>query len=182
MSAADEGQIPAWMTVAEAYQEAWKRDHDLAMECRDCEELVAIGLHVYGLLEEREARWRDQVFHGAVPFEAKLDEAFRRAHELWVMTTQAILQEQVDGLERQFDEVKVAGELRRLLSVVQAALSDWQPPRLSRAVGLRDHQLTEEGAAALDRIMASTAPLPYVPQGQPAKELSADEFKRRLKR
>lgn len=182
MSTTDENQIPAWMTVAEAYQEAWKRDHDLAMECRNCEEIVAIGLHVYGLLEEREARWRDQVFRGAVPFQAKQDERFRRAHEMWVMTTQAILNEQVNGLERQFDEVKGARELRRLLQIVEASLRDWQAPRISRAVGLRDHQLTEEGAAALDRIIARTDPLPYVPQGQPPKEISAEEFMRRVRR
>jgi hypothetical protein len=182
MSTADEGRAPAWMAVAMAYQEAWNRDHGLAMECRDCEELVAIGLHVYGLLEERESRWRDQVFRGTIPFQAKLDERFRGAHEMWVMTTRAILNEQVDGLERQFDEVNGAAELRRLLPIVEASLRNWQAPRLSRAVGLRDHELTEEGAAALDRIISSTAPLPYVPQGQPAKEISAEEFMRRLKR
>jgi len=182
MSTADESQSAAWMTVAEAYQEAWKRDHDLAMGCRDCEELVATGLHVYGLLEECKARWCEQVFRGAISFSENRDKAFRRAHQLWVMTTQAILQEVVDDIERQFDEVKGATELRRLLPIMEAALRDWQPPRLSLAVGLRDQQLTEEGAAALDRIITSTAPLPYIPQKQPVRELSADEFKRRLKR
>jgi hypothetical protein len=48
-------------------------------------------------------------------------------------------------------------------------------------VGLRDHQLTEEDVAALDRIIHSTAPLPYVPK-PPVKELSAEEFMRRARR
>lgn len=181
MSTADQSQTPPWLSMAEAYQEAWKRDHDLAMVCRDCEELIATGVHVFNLLKEREAHWRDQVFRGTVPFTEQRDESFRKAHQLWVMTTKAILKELVDDIERQFDEVDGADALRKMLPVAEATLREWTPPRLSRAVGLRDHQLTEDAAAALDRIISSTNPLPYVPRDTPVKERSADEFKRRLK-
>lgn len=50
---------------------------------------------------------------------------------------------------------------------------------LNPCVGLRDHQLTEEEAAALDRIIQSTAPLPYTPK-TPVKEISAEEFMHRV--
>lgn len=183
MSTIDHTEPSPWLSFAEAYQhqEAWKRDHNLAMVCRDCEELIATGVFVFKFLKEREDHWRDQVFRGTVEFTDQRDESFRRAYQLWVMTTKAILNELVDDIERQFDEVDGADALRRMLPAAEATLRDWRPPRLSRAVGLRDHDLTEDAAVALGRILSSTAPLPYVPQNTPVPERSAEEFKRRLK-
>lgn len=57
--------------------------------------------------------------------------------------------------------------------------TDPEQTRLNPCVGLRDHRLTEEEAAALDRIIQSTAPLPYTPK-TPVKEISAEEFMHRV--
>jgi hypothetical protein len=184
MSSTNEGHAPPWMTFAEAYEEQWKSDHDLAMKWWDrkewVENLVATGLDVYGVLKTREAQWREQVFRGSVAFSEKQEQQFRRAHDLWVRTTRAILEQLVDGLEQQFDEVTGVEKLRQELPIVEATLRDWKSPRLSLAVGLREHQLPEDAAAALDRIIHCATPLPYAPK-QPVQELSAEEFKRRAR-
>jgi hypothetical protein len=57
--------------------------------------------------------------------------------------------------------------------------ADLEQIRLRPCVGLRDHQLTEEDAVALDRIIQSAEPLPYTPK-PPAKEMSAEEFMHRV--
>ena len=73
-----------------------------------------------------------------------------------------------------------AEKLRQELPIVEATLRDWKSPRLSLAVGLREHQLPADAAAALDSIIHCATPLPYDPK-QPVQELSAEEFKRRVR-
>lgn len=87
----NEHQIEAWRSDLSAHQEAWKPDHDLAMQCYGCEEFVALGLSLLGFLKASYARWQDQVFRGTVPFDANVDDAHRRVFELWVRTAQLII-------------------------------------------------------------------------------------------
>jgi hypothetical protein len=67
MSTVDRGRSPVYRQL-EAYEETWKSDHKEAIECRDWEDAIAIGINIFHMLAEREQAWRDQVFRGATPY------------------------------------------------------------------------------------------------------------------
>jgi hypothetical protein len=164
----------------EAYGESWKRDHNEAMACRDWEDAIAVGINIFHMLQEREQAWRDQVFRGVITFaeDDNLDHQSRFAN--WLETTKEVLAEDLPDLEKRFGVVEAAAELRKCAELAEQILREWQPPRLSRAVGLREMTLSPEAAAELDHILAEAKSLPPegVP-GPPIQEISAEEFLRR---
>lgn len=171
-------QVEAYSTPGD---EPWKADHDRAMACRRCETTIRVGLRLFELIQEIEGCWREHVFRGVEPFRDADERDFLASYRMWLTRTNELIATDISSFEREYDTVEGADQLREFAEEANLKLETWKPPRLSQAVGLRDHQLTEEGAAALDRIIHSTAPLPYVPQ-QPVPEMSAEEFKRRVRR
>src|SRR5947209_2352461 len=145
-----------------AYGESWKQDHAEAMACRDWEDAIAVGINIFGMLREREQAWRDQVFRGAVPFsdDDNLDHLARFGH--WLETTREFLADILPGLEKRFGAVEGIDELHRCAQLAEKVVLQWQPPRLSAAVGLREITLSPEAAAELDRLIeeAKTNPPP----------------------
>jgi hypothetical protein len=179
MNTADRRRSPVYRQL-EAYGEAWKRDHSEAMACRDWEDAIAVGINIFHMLQEREQVWRDQVFRGAIPYaeDDNLDHQSRFAN--WLETTKEVLAEDLPELEKRFGEVEGARELRTCAELAEKILLEWQPPRLSRAVGLREMTLSPEAAAELDRILAEARSLPpEVAPGPHPREISAEEFLRR---
>jgi hypothetical protein len=144
----------------EAYEEVWKKDHAEAMACRDWEDAIAIGINIFHMLQEREQSWREQVFRGVLTFseDDNLDHRGRFAD--WLDTTREVLAETLPNLEKHFGAVEGAGELRRCAERAERILSEWQPPRLSQAVGLREMVLTPEAADELDRAIKEARSTP----------------------
>ncbi|MBI3821660.1 MAG: hypothetical protein HY289_03160 [Planctomycetes bacterium] len=134
----------------EAYAESWQRDHDAAKECWVLEDLVSIGLSVCGLLERAERAWRERVFRGVVEFDQEMNDKCRRLWDHWLGVTKKVAA-QVDEMERAFSSVKGASELHGAVAKVSDHLSQWQAPRLSLAVGLREMTLTQQEADELQR-------------------------------
>ena len=166
MNTVDKGRSPVYRQL-EAYEETWKRDHSEAMACRDWEDAIAVGINIFQMLQEREQAWRDQVFRGVVPYSENdnLDHQTRFAN--WLDTTREVLTEVLPELEKRFGVVEGAPELRRCAELAEKILREWQPPRLSRAVGLREMTLSPEAATELDQIIdeAKTSP-PAMPPRQ----------------
>jgi hypothetical protein len=144
----------------EAYEETWKRDHTQAMACRDWEDAIAVGINIFRMLAEREQAWRDHVFRGTTDFSEKdnLDHQARFAN--WLATTKEVLEQVLPELEKGFGKVEGAPELRRCLELAENILRAWQPPRLSRAIGLREMQLSTEAASELDQLIAQARRTP----------------------
>lgn len=180
MSYTNEHQIATWNHDVRA-KDPVMAEHDWAMKCRDCEDFVDLGSQLFVVLQGSNERWRDQVFRGTVRFDENHDSEIRRAYELWVEGAAYTIDVLVHRMEQESFEVEGAERLRKILLEAQAIIRDWDPPRLSLAIGLRDQHLTVEGAAALERILSSTAPLPHIPLKRDVKEVSAVEFKRRLR-
>jgi len=166
----------------EAYRESWKKNHDEAMLCRDWEDAIAVGINIFGMLQEREQAWYERVFRGVVSFDPEDDRDYRERFSVWLETTEAVLANVLPSLEIRFGVVEGAEELRRCVERAKEILLHWQPPRLSAAVGLREMTLSPEAATELDRILdeANRQP-PEAPSGSPMCVLSAEEFLR-LKR
>lgn len=163
----------------EAYEGTWKRDHDAAMACRDWEDAIAVGINIFHMLREREQTWRDQVFRGVLAYseDDNLDQQSRFA--TWLDTTKQVLAETLPALEQRFGRVEAAADLRQCAETAEDLLREWQPPRLSSAVGLREMELSPEAAAELDHLLAEAPPLPLEPPRPRMQELSAAELKRR---
>jgi hypothetical protein len=178
MSTADRRRSPVYRQL-EAYAESWKQDHDEALACRGWEDAIAVGINIFHMLREREQAWRDQVFRGAIPYseEDNLDQRARFAD--WLDTTREVLAESLPALEQRFGAVAGAAELRACAQRAEAILREWQPPRLSAAVGLREMTLSPEAAAELDRTLQEARQRPPEEPHQAMQEMPADELKRR---
>ena len=182
MSTMSKRRSPVYRQL-EAYRESWKKDHEEAMECRDWEDAIAVGLNIFQTLREREDDWREQVFRGTVAFVPDDDLDYRNRYSNWLATTKEVVADALPDLEREFTLVNGASELRERAQEAERILSEWQPPHLSAAVGLREMILPAEGAAQLDRILeeAKNQP-PKMPAGLIPEEVSAAEFLARAKK
>ena len=152
MNTVDKARSPLHRQL-KAYEETWKRDHQDAMACRDWEDALAVGVNIFRHAAGREQAWRDQVFRGTVAFADKDDLEHRGRFAMWLNTTREVLTEILPGLETRFGTVAGADALRRCASLAEKVVREWQPPRLARAVGLREVTLSPEAAAELDRIV-----------------------------
>jgi len=175
MTIADRRRSPVQRQL-EAYEESWVHDHQAAMACRDREDTISVGIAVFRLIERVEDSWRERVFRGTEDFAEEDDRWVQCLYRGWLPVTEAVLNE-VHALEQRFGSVDVAAELRDCAARARSLLRDWQPPRLSAAVGLREMTLTSEAAAELDRIIAAGKKTPPpLPAGPVPQEISADEF------
>jgi hypothetical protein len=182
MNTDEKHRSPVYWQLA-AYEEGWKRDHQRAMACRDWEDAIAVGINIFHMLREREDVWRDQVFRGTTAHSEDDNLDYRTRYLNWLETTNALLVHVLPELKGQFWAVDAACELRQCAEHAEKTLSEWQPPRLSMAVGLREMTLTPEAAAELNHILeeAKTNP-PPMPAGPMPQEISAEEFFTRMKR
>jgi hypothetical protein len=179
MNSVDKSRSPVYRQL-EAYEETWTGDHKQAMACRDWEDAIAVGINIFRMLAEREQAWREQVFRGVTDFTADDNLDHQARFGSWLATTKDVLAGALPELEKRFGIVQGAVELRRCVELAETILREWQPPRLSRAVGLREMTLSPEAARELDHILAEARSLPTetVP-GSPLREISAEEFLRR---
>jgi len=121
------------------------------MACHDMEDTVSVGLAIFHLLKRAEDLWRDRIFRGVEEFSDEEDRATQSLFRSWLAVTEDVLKA-VPRLEAQFGSVDGVGELRDYVAEAHSLLAGWQPPRLSRAVGLREQTLIPEAAAELERL------------------------------
>jgi hypothetical protein len=176
MTTRERRDSPVYRQLA-AYRESWQKEHEAAMRCRDQEEVVAVGISTYRMLREREEIWREKVFRGPLPFDAEDDADQRERYGFWLEATEAVLRDILPVLEREFDTVEGAEQLRACAAEAKDRIRDWQSPRLSMAVGLREMTLSPEGAADLERILEDARGRPAeTPPGPALRETLARSY------
>jgi len=160
-----------------AYGEFWKNEHQAAMNCRDWEEAIALGISLYDFHRQREEHWREQVYRGVVPCSDRDDEAFRQQLRGWLEVADEVLSDCLPGLEREFGIVEGALQLRDATANARIHLEKWVPPRITQTIGFREMTLSPEAVAQLERILeeAKTNPPPRV-SGPRMKIMTPDEF------
>lgn len=178
MSTVERHRSPVYRQL-EAYGESWRKDHDEAMACWDWEDAIAVGINIFRMLREREDSWREQVFRGTRDYTEDDNQDHRARFAAWLDTTEGLLTDNLPQLETRFGKVEVADELRRCRDQVVTILREWQPPRLSMAVGLREMTLTPEAAAEFNRLIyEQPPPQREEPRHPPMQQMSAEEFRR----
>ncbi len=158
MSASDVQFGPAQRQLR-AYEESWQQDHDIAMYCGGIEEMLAVGLSTFQLLERVNRSWRDRVFRGTQEYREEANAALQSCYRVWLAVTEAVLAP-VPTLEKQFGVVEGAADVRVCVAEARRLLDQWQPPRLATAVGLRDLTLTPQAVAELERFVQETTANP----------------------
>jgi hypothetical protein len=136
----------------EAYEESWKRDHEAAMLCQDTEDLLAAGIMVVQLLYRTEQSWCDRVFRGVEAYDAADEAILLQCFRDWLAVTEAVLAS-LQAVERHLPPVSNRTEAEENAARVRLLLADWHSPTLSKAVGLRESQLTAEAAGDLRSIL-----------------------------
>jgi hypothetical protein len=178
VSTVDRPRSPVYRQL-EAYGESWKWDHDAAMACPDWEDNTAVGISIFHMLRGREESWREQVFRGTRDYSEEDNRDHRTRFAAWLETTERFLTTVLPQLETRFGKIEGADELRRFKDEAVKILSEWQPPRLSMAVGLRETTLSPEAAAEFNRIVYEQPPPPREESRHPPmREMSAEEFRR----
>jgi hypothetical protein len=164
----------------EAYQEAWMQDHQAAMECRDVEDTIAVGISVFQLLVQRQDSWRERVFRGTEEFSEEQNQFVLSLFRLWLRITDEVLTA-LPPLEEQFGSVERVGELRECASQARKLLDEWEPPQLSRAVGLREMTLTPDAASQLREMLARAGSVD-TPPPRPVRRLptAGEDFLKEL--
>ena len=140
----------------EAFGEPWQLEQDEARDSRDGEDMIAVANNLFHMLREREEAWRDQVFRGEAAFSSEDDLDQRERYTRWLDATERTL-----STIGQSAGTAGVGQLFGRVEEAKRILEDWQSPRLSSAVGLREMTLSAESAAELDQLLSeakNTAP------------------------
>ncbi len=58
--------------------------HDEAMECRDCEDLLELGIGAFKWISRAEESWRSKIYDGEAAFDSETDKALTTLYEAWL--------------------------------------------------------------------------------------------------
>jgi hypothetical protein len=65
--------------------EAWKDQHEKAMECFDCEDFLARGLRLFRFIESSDAKLREADALGVFNYSSELYEAVTELYRAWLI-------------------------------------------------------------------------------------------------
>lgn len=102
--------------------DAWKNDHDKAMECFDLEDFLLSGIRVADGLALQDEQYRSRVFSGKESFSHAYHDEFMATYQHLVGAFQDLL-EVVKEFESRFGAVKHASEFRERLREIQGILT-----------------------------------------------------------
>jgi hypothetical protein len=106
--------------VEEEGKEAWKKDHDEAMECQDLEDMLGLGIALYHMIRRGDEAWSKKVQAGTVAFDADRAKTIHGAYEWWMIPCDTLLAT-VQKMEVAF-QVEHAEEFRRCVRRVRHLL------------------------------------------------------------
>jgi hypothetical protein len=114
--------IDGQLGLYEAQAEAWKSDHDRAMDCLDIEAITNFGLGIYRSIRHADRAWSEAVRSGAMPMVREDAERLSRWYALWIKPCDMLLEE-IRDLESEGYHVDNAAEFREACLHVRSALS-----------------------------------------------------------
>lgn len=97
--------------LTEDRDEAWKPEHNAAMNCRDLEDTLQRGLGWFYIIRLGDESWSKKVQSGETAFDADRVASIRSAYEWWLKPCDQILQ-RIQEVEREYEVVNAA-EFRR---------------------------------------------------------------------
>lgn len=135
MSTTDMGALRYVRQHLQLYQqqaaaEQWNGEHETAMQCRDLEELIGIGLSLFNSLKERAHAVQDGIVRGAIQYSPEISEAFVEGYQDWLQPCAAV-ESAIQRFESRNYQVDKAEEFR--LAVREISLHEFDIGSVSKA-------------------------------------------------
>lgn len=138
--------------------EAWRLDHDTAMECYDLEDKLAEGAFVFDVIERANQLVRRAIYGGA-PSDPEVVEACRALYQHWLRTAQSNLP-LLDWYTATFESVRGASEYRNRIDAARRILAEWANPSVARAPGMHIWEVSDAEAAKLQALVKAPTGTP----------------------
>jgi hypothetical protein len=121
-------------------REAWQRDHDAAMTCREVEDLIQLGLGLFHMIRLGDHLWSKKVQSGASQFDPARAQHIHNEYVRWLNPTEDLLG-LIGDMEKKLFEVDNADQFRNAV-------------RLARKLALVDVEDLIESVAQADAGLA----------------------------
>jgi hypothetical protein len=154
----------------DVFEDAWLQDHSEAMNCRDFEAELEMGVSVFDFVDHVYQTIRDQIYRGLLEASPESAEDEKSCYERWLKVANSLI-DQLGRLENSFGVVEGASEFRERYELAHKRLSEWTPPTLARSMASRVWDISEEDAAMIKRLVDSPPNSPgrlnHVPRSLP---------------
>jgi hypothetical protein len=122
--------------VAEQFEqdkEAWKADHDEAMECYKLQDRLRAGLRFFNFIRYSDESWSRRVQLGETTFDEKSIRAIHDLYQLWLLPVDSV-RAAIQHFEDQGFKVSGANEFREAIETVRS-VTHWTADEIIRATG-----------------------------------------------
>lgn len=132
--------------------EAWKVDHDAAMECYDLEEWLVEGLFTFEVVVRADSAVRRAIYRGLLEPNSKFTDCCRELYELWLHTAKSNVPA-LEKYEAMFGVVKHADEFRERITRAEQVVKNWTGVAQGQAPSMCLWEVSEEEAAKLHALV-----------------------------
>jgi hypothetical protein len=109
--------------MARARAERLLKDHEEAMECRDCEDFLRLGIEAFQWLQKAHHSIQDDVYHGRSVYDAHVEHAITKLYQRWLKPCNTA-QRWMKGLQDQGFELDNAIDFANCCDVASAILEE----------------------------------------------------------
>ena len=110
-------------SMARARSEQLLKDHQEAMECRDCEDFLRLGIEAFQWLQKAHQSIQDDVYHGRSIFDAHVEHAITKLYQRW-LKPYSTAERWMKGLQGQGFELDNAVDFARCCQEASAILEE----------------------------------------------------------
>lgn len=108
-----------------AYGESWKKNHLEAIQGRELEDFLAVGVCMYHLIKNREQSWAARVYDGEIEYDPEEEQELATLYRGWMETANETL-DVLTAFERKSFRVAGSDTFRHCCEDVQRKMSRYQ--------------------------------------------------------
>ena len=166
------GKLNSAQKHLEAF-EAWKIDHDAAMECYDLEEWLVEATFAFEVVVRADAAVRRSVYCNHLASDSELLGLCRRLYELWLRTATSNLSA-LEKYESMFGVVKHADEFRERIARSNQTIENWSEAPQAQAPAIHIWQVSHDDAAKLHALVKALPGSPGTSTREPEPMAAGD--------
>jgi hypothetical protein len=136
----------------ETFEEAWQQDHAEAMQCRDFEASIELGVWVFDYLDHVYQTLREQIYRGITEGTPELTESEKTCYERWLHVADSMT-DPLQQLQDTFGVVEGVAEFQKRIELARERLRDWKPAALARSTAARVWDVSEEEADQIHNLL-----------------------------
>ena len=115
--------------------EDWKADHQSAQLCIDLQEIIALGLFLFGRISRLDEQWHAKVFKDEKNYDKQEADSINSLYAMWASPSERICK-LIDQMEEKGFEVEGSKEFRKHSNEVRGVLTQdsdfFNPDQLER--------------------------------------------------